>query len=228
MTDRVPYQLIDLGSEADILTWDVSGEPAVVSLALGDFVYRDATGALTTVGTGALSGQGLVADGLGGWAVGNVLASGGAGGGFTAVRDSFVEGVDYAAGGGVLEIELPVAPPGTTPAEQADSIIVAFGAAIQPNSQYTITDNITPTEFRTVTFVAPIPEFLSEVEVTTLTRPIAASIDFDPGLEVGPPDIVTATDVQGAIDQVDAYLVNLDATQVSFDDTTLNSYSSIL
>ena len=86
MADRVPYQLIDLGTEADILTWDLSGEPTVVSLALGDFAYRDATGALVTVGTGALVGQGLVADGLGNWAVGNVLASGGSGGAFTAIQ----------------------------------------------------------------------------------------------------------------------------------------------
>jgi hypothetical protein len=60
MADRVPYQLIDLGNESDILTWDNAGEPAVVYLAIGDFVYRDATGALATVGSTAASGEGLV------------------------------------------------------------------------------------------------------------------------------------------------------------------------
>jgi hypothetical protein len=228
MTDRVPYQLIDLGNEADIFTWDNSGEPTVIPLAIGDFVYRNAAGALTAIGSGAAAGEGLVSDGAGGWSVGAVAGGGGggAGGAFTAEKESFVEGVDYAAGGGILEIELATAPPGATPAEQEKSIIVSFGGVIQPASQYSITDNITPTEFRTITFTSAIPEFLSEIEVTTLTRPIASSITFDPALQVGPPDIVTATDVQGAIDELDAYLVALDATQVDFDDTILASGSA--
>lgn len=226
MVDNVPYQLVIGGAEGDILSWDNSNNPLLVSLGLGDFLYRNGvTGLVDTVGAGALAGQGLVADGLGGWAVGNVLASGGAGGGFTAIRDMFVEGVDYAAGGGVLEIEIPLAPPGLTPAEQADSILVLFGGVQQNRSQYSITDNITATEFRTVTFTAPIPEFLPEVEVITLTRPIAASIVFDPSNVIGPPDILgpAIDNVQDAIDGLDTYLVNLDATQVSFDDTILMS-----
>jgi len=225
MTDRVPYQLIDLGNESDILTWDNTGEPAVLSLNIGDFAYRDPSGALTAIGSGAVAGDGLVADGLGGWSVGPVApaATGDPAGSYTVLVESFVEGVDYAAGGGVLEIELTNTPPGLNVTEQENSILVLFGGVPQNKSQYSITDNITPTEFRTITFTSPIPEFLPEIEVLIHTRPIAASIEFDPSLVVGPPDIVTALNVQDAIDQLDTYLVNLDATQVAFDDTILAS-----
>jgi hypothetical protein len=226
MADRVPYQLIDLGNESDILTWDNAGEPAVVSLAIGDFVYRDATGALTTVGAGALPGDGLVSDGLGNWSVGAVAGAGFGSGAFTVDKETFVEGAEYLAGGGVLEIELAATPPGANPTEQAESILILFGGVAQSVNDYSITDNTTPTEFRTITFNNPIPEFLPQVEVLIFTRPIASSIVFDPALTVGPPDIVTGTNVQDAIDQLDNYLVNLDATQVAFDDTTLASGSA--
>ena len=65
--DRIPYQLLDVGSEGDIITWDNTGEPSVVSLGIGDLLYRDATGAMNTVGNGATVNQVIVADGLGGW-----------------------------------------------------------------------------------------------------------------------------------------------------------------
>jgi len=226
--DRIPYQSLDVGTESDLITWDNLGEPDVFTLGLGDFLYKDATGALASVGAGATVDQVIVSDGAGGWTLADQTGSGGPGS-FTVDRQVYTDPADY-TGGVTVDLQLPVLPPGANPLEQENAVLVLFDGVAQGINAFDITDNITPTVFDTITFTSPIPIGLTNgVEVLVFRRPTASSIVFDPTLVVGPPDIIPpailpdVVSVQEAIDLLDTYLVNLDATQVSFDDTLLAS-----
>jgi hypothetical protein len=221
--DRIPYQLLDVGSEGDIITWDNTGEPSVLSLGIGDLLYRDATGALAAIGNGATANQVIVADGLGNWLLAD--QSGGGPGSGIGVFD--VNRQLYAAAtpqldpltefepGVTTEIQLPIEPTSEV------AVVVFFDGAFQGNLAFDITDNINPTVFDTVTFTDPIPAGITNVEALIFNLPTAAAIIFDP-LNL-PTIIATGTNVQEVIEQLDTYLANLNATQVSFDDTQLGA-----
>lgn len=221
--DRIPYQLLDVGSEGDIITWDNTGEPSVVSLGIGDLLYRDATGVMNTVGNGATVNQVIVADGLGGW----MLADQSGGGPASGIGVFDVNRQLYAPAspqldpltefepGVTTEIQLPIEP------NSEVAVVIFFDGAFQGNDAFDMTDNITATVFDTVTFTDPIPAGISNVEALIFNLPTAAAIIFDP-LNL-PTLIATGTNVQVAIEQLDAYLSALDATQVAFDDTILGS-----
>ena len=221
--DRIPVQLIDLGNEADIFTWDNAGEPAALPLALGDFVYRDASGALVAVGNTATLGQVLISDGAGGWAPDDQTGVG-AGGGIGifdgtrvvyAIATPVVDPMTEFEPGVSTEIQLSLEPAGP------EAVFILFDGTVQGLNSFTITDNITATVFDTVTFTGPIPAGVLQVEALLFETPTAFDIVFDP-LNL-PTTIALGNNVQIAIEQLDFYLENLDATQVDFDDTLLLS-----
>jgi hypothetical protein len=117
--------------------------------------------------------------------------------------------------GVTTEIQLPIEP------NSEVAVVIFFDGAFQGNDAFDMTDNITATVFDTVTFTDPIPAGISNVEALIFNLPTAAAIVFDP-LNL-PTLIATGTNVQVAIEQLDAYLSALDATQVAFDDSILMS-----
>lgn len=215
--DRIPYQLLDVGTEADLISWDSSGEPTVFTLGLGEFLYKDAAGALASVGAGATAGQVIVSDGAGGWLVDDQTGTGGGGtgvGSFEVDRQRYVPVTDYTPGA-TTELQLPIEP------SNKDDVQIFFDSTFQGLDSFSITDNINPGTFDTVTFTAAIPLGVAQVEAIVFGRPAAINIVFDP-LSL-PTTIAVGTNVQVAIEQLDTYLANINAGQVAFDDTELGS-----
>jgi hypothetical protein len=217
--DRIPISLLATGNEADIVTWDSAGEPTTLSLSLGDFIYRDPSGAMAAIGNGANAGQVLVSDGAGGWLIADQTGSGGG-----------ASGSDFVLSRQVYAIASPVVDPATefepgistsiqlpTTPDFAEEVVILFDGTVQGTGSFAslIVDILT--------FTDPIPAEVSVVEAITFTQlPLLASaVVFDP-LNL-PTTIVTGLELQTAIEELDAYLANITAAQVAFDDTLLGS-----